>query len=76
MEINVELLNFINNLEPEIPKFGNVRILTYGICNYPSLEDWISKKFFTEYVQKEIILTFIKLNPPDNIKNQLISLVI
>ena len=82
-----EFINFIDGLDnPNIelyePKMHtpfhsiNLKTLTKDITNYNSLQVWLKNKNLTNYLQTNIIKSILKINPPENVRNELLSLML
>jgi|LakMenEpi03Aug12_release.lakeMendotaPanAssembly.Ray.scaffolds.fasta_scaffold349542_1 hypothetical protein len=84
-----EFAEFINNLEKpvvELPldfKKSNttyhsidLKIFTKDIENFDNITTWIKSKNIPDHLQRNIIKVLIGINPPQNVKNELISIVL
>ena len=80
---NQELKEFVNSLEAKVVKFGNhpcgvisidLIVLTQDICRFKTIKEWIDSKNLPKHFKKTILITLLEINPPENVKNELISL--
>ena len=84
-----EFIDFIDGLdnpnielyEPKLPPktpFGsiNLKTLTKDIINYNSLQVWLKNKNIPNYLQANIIKSILKMNPPESVRNELLSLML
>jgi len=76
-----EFINFIdglNNPNIELYELGSIdlKILTKDIINYNSLQSWLKNKSLTDHLQKNIIKAILNINPPESVRNELLSLML
>ena len=84
-----EFINFIDGLDnpnielyetkmpPNTPFHSiNLKTLTKDIINYNSLQVWLKNKNLPNYLQTNIIKSILKINPPENVRNELLSLML
>lgn len=82
MEVIQEFVDFIENLESSLVKLHgsgpvfrsiDLRILTKNIKNHYSIHDWIQNLNLPNHLKKNIILTILENNPPENVKNEFLA---
>lgn len=89
METIKEFVDFIENLKSsriELHHSGHgsgsafrsldLRTLTKNIKNYSSIHNWMKSLNLTEFLKKNIIISILKTNPPENVKNELLAEII
>jgi hypothetical protein len=67
---------YSENLDKKIFHKIDLKILCKDVKNYDNLQDWLKSKNAPKYLLKNIIITIINLNPPENVKNQLLSILL
>lgn len=79
-----ELYDFVLSLKESKVKFGDhpiynmidLRTLTHDILGYSNMKNWIDSKNMPDHLKKNIILAILSTNPPENVKNELIAIVL
>jgi hypothetical protein len=81
---NIELYeqgHIARSIQPKIPPNTpfhsiNLKILTKDIINYNSLQSWLKNKSLTDHLQNNIIKAILKINPPESVRNELLSIML
>lgn len=84
-----EFVDFINQLEnsnvrldsvrPESAELYhtiNLKVLTKDIKDFESFQTWWKSKNLPDHLHKTLVKTLLKINPPDNVKNELLAMMI
>jgi hypothetical protein len=83
-----QLYHFINSLENPKVKFGDhplydsidLRTLTSDLIRFDNLEDWLKSKnmpiYLKENVIKAVIKAILSTNPPEEVRNELVCLML
>lgn len=79
-----QFLIFIKNLESPVIRLIpyenkrsiNLETLCKDITNFSNLHEWVDSKNLTPFLKENILLTLLSTNPPENIKNELLLLLI
>ena len=79
-----ELRNFVDSLENSKIKFGDhplfdlidLRTLTNDLLRFDNLEDWLKSKNMPNHLKENVIKAILSTNPPESIKNELISFML
>jgi len=81
----VELFEFINKLEEpvvvlhsESKAFRTIDLkhLSKDVLDYTNLYGWIKSKNIPKFLLKNILITIIRTNPPENCKNELLGILL
>jgi len=54
----------------------NLKVLTKDIKDFESFQTWWKSKNLTDHLHKKLVNTLLKINPPDNVKNELLAMMI
>jgi hypothetical protein len=54
----------------------DLKTLTKHIINYNSLQSWLQSKNLTDHLQKNIIKAILNTNPPESVRNELLSIML
>lgn len=84
MTTTEQFLIFIKNLKSPVIRLIpyenkrsiNLETLCKDITNFSNLHEWVDSKNLTPFLKKNILLTLLSTNPPENIKNELLLLLI
>jgi hypothetical protein len=84
-----EFINFIEGLDDSVVTFNlldkyldeheneiDLKILTKDIADYSSLQVWLKNIIQSSYLKDCIIKSILKINPPENVKNELLSIML
>lgn len=84
--IQQQFISFVEGLEdPAIPLLQegskiyrtiNLKVFIKNINQWESFHDWWKSKNMTPYLNKNVIKSIINVNPPDSVKNVLISMTL
>lgn len=79
-----EFSDFVLSLKESKVKFGDhpiynsidLRTLTQDVLGFSNLTDWINSKNMPDHLKKNIIIAILSTNPPENVKNELIAIML
>lgn len=83
MNNNQLLKEFVDNMKSPNIKFVDSPIFNYSInlktlCkdleNFSNIESWLNNKKAPQHLRNNLIKALLSINPPENVRNELITL--
>jgi len=81
---NIEFFDFINNLDNSVvnltdnPVFRTIdlKVLTKDVKEFDNITDWVNNKNMPNHLKKTVLTVLLNINLPENVRNELLALML